>query len=312
MIDAYMQQLSPYVRIAMDSWLNKVWLADRELWDYELLYVKEGILEITLKDEAFEATAGEVLLFKPRQRHGIRVIGDAPVNQPHIHFDLIELADSPLVPVSFKLATAMREEEVAWFRPDRLSGPDLILPTRMKPRAILRFEELLFRVIREFELQLPFYQLRLKGFMLDLLVFLLRDSFSPFQPAEQDKSKLLWDIQNYIHIHSNRELTLDEADGSFPSEQAVSHPNVQEHPQHRAYPLSPAAAIGTRQKPAEAYAAVYTRNLRCAGLFQHPRVQPRLQEQRRLQPDNVPERSLLTRQHLNSLNLFFNPLLRRS
>ena len=37
--------LSPYIRVAMDSTINPPWkLPERVIFDYELLFVKEGII----------------------------------------------------------------------------------------------------------------------------------------------------------------------------------------------------------------------------------------------------------------------------
>ncbi|OMF36708.1 hypothetical protein BK133_08665 [Paenibacillus sp. FSL H8-0548] len=210
------QMLSPYVRVAMDHWLQSgTVIAERMLWDYELLYVKQGALKVELEHTVMEAGAGHVLLFKPRQRHSIKVIGDSPVAQPHVHFDLIELPDSADVPVSFKLAKDMNAEEMGWFREDLLSGPDLELPVRIQLRSIQPFEEQLFRIIREYEIRLPFYQLRLKGLMLELLVCLLRDSYWPNQMGEISGADQLVAIQHYMNAHAGRELTLNELAGQF-------------------------------------------------------------------------------------------------
>jgi AraC-like DNA-binding protein len=211
-----LHMLSPYVRVAMNHQLKPgAIIAERMIWDYELLYVKQGTLEIELKHTTYEASTGDVLLFKPRQRHAIRVIGETPVDQPHIHFDLFELPNSSTVPISFKHEREMSEEEEGWFREDLLSGTDIELPELIRLRSIQPFENLLFRIIREYEMQLPFYHPRMKGLMIELLVFLLRDSYRSFPIGEVNGIDQLTEIQHYMNAHANRELALDELAGKF-------------------------------------------------------------------------------------------------
>ncbi|MDQ6423542.1 AraC family transcriptional regulator [Paenibacillus sp. LHD-117] len=214
---AAVRSLSPYVRVALDHWLQPgTVIAERMLWDYELLFVKHGTLEVEIEQTRHVASAGDVLLFKPRQSHVIRVSEHSNVHQPHVHFDLIELADSEEVPVSFKHEREMSAEEARWFRDDLLSGPDLRLPNLIRLRSVHPFEEILFRIIREYEMRLPFYRIRLKSLMLELLVCLLRDAHLPL-PADVGGADPvpLEDIQLFLSENASRELTLDELADQF-------------------------------------------------------------------------------------------------
>ncbi|MCQ6557975.1 AraC family transcriptional regulator [Paenibacillus mendelii] len=211
-----LQHLSPYVRVAMDHWLPlNAYIPERVIWDYELLFVKHGELEVTVEDTLYNGTTGDVFLFKPKQRHSIRVVGQAPVEQPHVHFDLIEDSDSPFIPVSFKPASEMDETELAWFRQDLLSGPELLLPSRIRLRSPKVFEKLLFTIIQEFRARAPFAELRLKGLMLDLLVTLIRDSHWQIRYDEPDRVTQLTSMKDYLNRHSDRTVTLDEMSAHF-------------------------------------------------------------------------------------------------
>lgn len=212
-----LQTLSPYIRVAFDHWLQPgTVIAERMLWDYELLYVKQGTLEVDFGPRTIKATSGDILLFKPRQAHTIRVPEHGPVHQPHVHFDLHELSDSDVVPVSFKHERAMSEEELRWFRDDLLSGPELTLDSVIRLQSVHPFEELLFRIIREFEMQLPFYRIRVKSLLLELLVCLLRDAHSaPLEGIGESCNVRLEDIQLYLSENANRELALEELTEQF-------------------------------------------------------------------------------------------------
>ncbi|GGD46570.1 AraC family transcriptional regulator [Paenibacillus nasutitermitis] len=210
-----LEQLSPYIRVAMDSWLGTDTFIERVIWDYELLFLKEGKLEVTVENNVYAGEAGDVFLFKPRQPHTIRVLGGQPARQPHVHFDLTESFDSPDIWVSFKTLEQMSPAESNWFRPDLLSGPDWKLPSRIRLPGLLTFEELLFAIIREFEMKMPFHRIRLKGLMLELLAFLLRETQLEENLREPGHLALLLEIQHYLNLHAGRELILDELSEQF-------------------------------------------------------------------------------------------------
>ncbi|WP_054024577.1 AraC family transcriptional regulator [Bacillus sp. FJAT-28004] len=212
----YLRQLSPYVRVAMDHWLQPgAMILERMIWDYEILYLKQGELEVTIENSVYQAVAGDVFLFKPGQRHSIRVVGESPVDQPHVHFDMIERPDSEDVSVSFKLDHEMDEVEKGWFREDVLSGKDLFLPNQIRLRNTPPFEDILFKIIREYQMKTPFFEYRLKGMILELLVCLLRDFNWLQRVDEPEKMDLLVEIQRYMNIHANRQLTLEELSDQF-------------------------------------------------------------------------------------------------
>ncbi|UVI32447.1 AraC family transcriptional regulator [Paenibacillus spongiae] len=211
-----LRHLSPYVRVAMDHWLQlNAYIPDRAIWDYELLYVKQGELEVTVEDAVYRGAEGDVFLFKPKQRHSISVVGQAPVEQPHVHFDIIEAPDSRLIPVSFKPEEEMDQTELGWFRQDLLSGPELQLPNRIRLRSPKTFEKLLFTIIHEFRAQAPYADLRLKGLMLDLLVTLFRESHWHAGYDQPDRVTQLMNMKEYLNQHADRTVTLDEMSAHF-------------------------------------------------------------------------------------------------
>lgn len=94
--------LSPYVRIAWYSTLEPhTHLGPRDIFDYELLYLKEGSARITVEGRVYDGNPGDVFLFRPHQRHKIECLNNFPVIQPHVHFDLQYRADQRDVFVSY-------------------------------------------------------------------------------------------------------------------------------------------------------------------------------------------------------------------
>ena len=152
------EQLSPYIRVAMDSKINFPWhLKERVLFDYELLYVKEGRVKVTIEDQCYTGEPGDLFLFRPKQRHTIRKIGTSPLRQPHLHFDLYYTEDSPDVKISFKPLKEISSEEMRWFREDHLDQFSLHLASHLRLRNPIIIERMIFDIIHEFQMKLPYY-----------------------------------------------------------------------------------------------------------------------------------------------------------
>ncbi|PYI55584.1 AraC family transcriptional regulator [Paenibacillus flagellatus] len=180
--------LSPYIRVALDNELIPGWLIkERVLFDYELLYIKEGAARITVMDEVYHGKPGDIFLFKPKQRHSILNRGAVPVRQPHIHFDLYYQPDSPDVKVSFKPLNEIAPHEMSWFREDLCSAPPFELPTYIRLHNPLAFEKMLLDLIHDYNLGLPYGQLYAKGAFIRLWTHLLREH--------------QWNQNSHLHSH---------------------------------------------------------------------------------------------------------------
>jgi AraC-like DNA-binding protein len=200
----------------MDSAVDASWsVKERVIWDYELLYLMEGELTVTVEDRSYHGQPGDVFIFLPKQRHSIRAAGGSRVRQPHVHFDLTEQEDSPQVMVSFKMAEDMTPQELQWFRSDELSTLAPGLPSQIRlqnPRAV---EAELFALIHELEAKPPFYEIRAKSLLLQLLTLVLREHhWNRVSPADNRLETLL-QMQNYIHSNVHRYVSLDELSEAF-------------------------------------------------------------------------------------------------
>src|SRR5690349_10308368 len=97
-----LDSISPYIRVAFPSSINAPWhLKERVIFDYEILLIKEAELLITIEDKSYHGMPGDIFLFKPRQRHSMRIIKGTRFIQPHIHFDLFYHENRHDVKVSF-------------------------------------------------------------------------------------------------------------------------------------------------------------------------------------------------------------------
>ncbi|WP_309568642.1 AraC family transcriptional regulator [Paenibacillus sp. sptzw28] len=205
------EQLSPYIRVAMDSSIPFRWkLKERVLFDYELLYVKEGRIRVTIEGQSYEGKAGDLFLFRPKQRHSIEKIGTETVRQPHLHFDLFYQEDSPDVKVSFKPLEEISEEEMKWFREDALDLFSVPLASHLRLRNPVIIENMLFDIIKETQMKLPFYEMNIKGMFIQLFIHLLRENYWNQNPHLLTNMDELVKLRNYLKHHIDQKVTLEE------------------------------------------------------------------------------------------------------
>lgn len=161
--------LAPYIRVAWYSTLAPhTVIGPRDIFDYELLYLKEGTASIAIEGKSFDAVPGDVFLFRPHQRHIIRCLNDYPVIQPHVHFDLQYQNDYKDVFVSYETAENMTMPQKALFRQDILSSFYPQIPPRIHLKKHKIFEEYLFDLIDEHDQPSYFTQVRQQWLFLRL------------------------------------------------------------------------------------------------------------------------------------------------
>ncbi|AJY77319.1 AraC family transcriptional regulator [Paenibacillus beijingensis] len=207
----HIQQLSPYIRVAMDSKVPFPWqLEERVLYDYELLYVMEGQVSVTIEDQEYEGLPGDLFLFRPKQRHSIRKVGSGLLRQPHLHFDLIYQHDSPDVRVSFKPLAAIAEEEKRWFREDLLDSFSVPLSSHLRLRNPIVIEKMLLDIIKEHQMKLPFYEMNVKGMFIQLFIHLLRENYWNENPHVLTNMDELVKLRNYLKHQADQKVKLEQ------------------------------------------------------------------------------------------------------
>lgn len=203
--------LSPYIRFAKDDKLNGIFeLKERIIFDYELLFVMEGKLIITVEDEVYNVAAGDVFLFRPNRRHSMRCLSSDGFRQPHIHFDLVRQEDSERVPVSFKSFDEMTEEERGMIRPDLLTEEGLNLPDKLCIGDLNTFQRLLFEVIHEYENKMPFSDLNAQGVFLQLLAYILRQYIDSEIAGDMPYKNIMMKIRQYLNVNTNISISLED------------------------------------------------------------------------------------------------------
>jgi AraC-like DNA-binding protein len=210
-IHVMIQQLSPYIRLAMDSIVPIRWqLKERVIFDYELLYVMEGRIKVSIEDQIYEGIPGDLFLIRPNQRHSFEKIGTEPLRQPHLHFDLFYMEDSPDVKISFKPLGEMSHEEIKWFRDDALDRFSVQLASHLRLRKPIIIEKMLFEIIKEFQMRLPFYEMNVKGMFIQMFIHLLRENYWNEHPHLLTNMEELVVLRNFLNHNVNQKVTLDE------------------------------------------------------------------------------------------------------
>ena len=98
----HLSAINPYVRVALRSVLQSdIVIKQRVIYDYELIYLELGDMTFVYDGVAYACSAGDVLLICPGVPHSFHV-ADAPLSQPHLHFDMTERVNSERIPISYK------------------------------------------------------------------------------------------------------------------------------------------------------------------------------------------------------------------
>ncbi|MCC3373575.1 helix-turn-helix domain-containing protein [Cohnella sp. REN36] len=206
-----MNVLSPYVRVAWDSIIDPPFvITERVIYDYELLYVKDGEIKVTVEDQVYNGIPGDIFLFKPMQTHSILLLNNQRLHQPHVHFDLFYQPDSPAVKVSYKPLKAMTEQERASFREDITPHLESPLPNHIRLNRPIVIEKLIYDIIFELEQKFPYRDIAAKGLFVQLWIQLLREIHWQNNAHLLSKWEQLDRVKNYISHHTDHEITLDE------------------------------------------------------------------------------------------------------
>lgn len=127
-------EFSPYIRVASKSFFTAPFrISRRVIFDYEIILIESGKWALTVEDKVYICRENDVLLIRPGQAHMIESIGDIPVSQPHIHFDMIYDDFSEKISVSFKDLPQFDKTELRMIRADVFDGSGLNSPILTVP-----------------------------------------------------------------------------------------------------------------------------------------------------------------------------------
>ena len=209
----FLWRVNPYIRRACYNQLKST-ISERVIYDYELLFIKEGNSIITIEDRVYKTQIGDVYIFKPGVRHSIKVFGKVLI-QPHIHFDLAFDDDSFNIPISFIDKESMTKEEKSIIRKDIMESFLQSFPECIRLKNTTNIEYMLFSIINTWNAPTLYPEIELKYRFLRMFHYLLAEitwmrSRQEKQPKERAKM-----MKMYMDRNKNRVVTLGELAGVY-------------------------------------------------------------------------------------------------
>lgn len=184
-------------------------MRQRVIFDYELLYIKEGTAQITVEGENYRGQVGDVFIFRPRQRHSIFVSASHSFVQPHVHFDLLYRENREYIPISFQDLDEISIDEYPYFHKDILDSFYPSFPTVFHLHSPHAFELKLFDLIHEFENPSIHASIRLPSLFLTLWEQVLNEITYSFDDSNMPKEDSAQKVKFYIEQHTHTSLTMD-------------------------------------------------------------------------------------------------------
>ncbi len=190
-------------------------LRERVIFDYELIYVKEGTATFTIEDEVYSGKPGDIFIFQPNRRHSIHVSPKGHMIQPHVHFDLLYRENRFDIPISFKNTNQLTSDEQTLFHPDMLDEFCSPFPCCLHPHNPKYIEFLLFELIDEYDSghgkdNDPYHEFRTLRLFLRLWEQVVNEAKYSFEPTENQRKENAEKIRVYIEHHVSHVLTVEE------------------------------------------------------------------------------------------------------
>jgi AraC-like DNA-binding protein len=201
--------MDPYVRFAMHHTYKEGYYISRQIWDHEIIYIEEGTMKITIDGKVYIVEKDDVVILRPRVPHTIEW-NNEDCKQPHVHFDFFHQNDSDKVGVSLRRPAQMNYEEKHYFREDYLSKNDIDLPYVFHLKQSRIIKTLMYKIIDEYEYKFQNYKIVLKGLLIQLFAYILRD-YRLGQIKNHDVNvRVLDDLVEYMIENSENALTLSD------------------------------------------------------------------------------------------------------
>ncbi|MBE5756359.1 MAG: AraC family transcriptional regulator [Clostridiales bacterium] len=201
-------EINPYIRQAKESTLLKgMNINQRIIFDYELLYLREGNFTLIYNGDTFYCKKGDVILIEPGVQHEF-IVNTTDISQPHIHFDLSYRANSEKIPICFKDITAMTDKEKDMIHENMLpSYPTApLLVCKNKTRFLTYFNKIVSKR--------PTSPLVRKGLLLELLGLIFYDNFWGLLRKEQFPT-IAHQVKDYIDRGNGLDMSLDDLSKFF-------------------------------------------------------------------------------------------------
>jgi AraC-like DNA-binding protein len=193
--------INPYIRLAMKSRIPSGHnIAERIIYDYELIYLEEGNFTFIYNGETYDCKAGDIIFICPGIAHSF-LLNHGEISQPHIHFDITHRPQSEFIPISFKDLDNMSDTEREWIHKDYYSAYKHmpLLDIQNKPE----FLEVFYHIVSG-----HLDDLTKKSLMIKLIAIIINDNFQELLQSDK-QSNVANQIKDYIDAGNGMGMTLD-------------------------------------------------------------------------------------------------------
>lgn len=201
--------ISPYIRFASHSWLSAFNVRKRIIYDYELILIEKGVWEFIYEDNSYKVGENDIIFICPGKIHEMRKVGELPVKQPHIHFDIFYEDSSKDIGISYKLHDNMTKAEKAMLRQNIFEDADSFKPV-FRISDIGYFKHLFFEIVDCYIDKPPMHELTCKTKMIELLMYIIEDR-NLWNLNDNDgkrESVMLTNVYQYISKNFHKRITL--------------------------------------------------------------------------------------------------------
>jgi AraC-like DNA-binding protein len=200
---------TPYIRLAMFDTILNEFKMDRAIWDYEIIYIAEGKMLVTVNDIQYECVEDDIIFLRPRVHH-ILESGYVKVVQPHVHFDFNEDEYSKNIYIPFITEDKMTHAQKKWFRKDILTELNIDLPPVIRLTNSYIVKSILYRLIDEFTYKYPYSEYMQRALLIELFTEIVRGYNLSTQNIPDKHIESMNQLVKYIYSHADENLSLDD------------------------------------------------------------------------------------------------------
>ena len=194
----------PYIRLAMyHTWLYD-YVADRSIYDNEIIYIDKGKLSLFIDGKTYILKEGDVAIIPPNVYHKITWY-EENCCQPHVHFDFDKDEFSSIIPVSMHRKEQLNEE---YFRPNYWEQNKINMPYVIHCKTPSVIRNTLLDLINVYSLKSPTRELEMEGLLKYLIGLIVAESVGYYEDNEQKDTLSL--LTTYMGENVQNNLSMED------------------------------------------------------------------------------------------------------
>lgn len=198
--------VAPYIRNSDYAIRPPFFLGERNLLDYILFYVQEGVFEICLNGNTHTLREGDLCLLQPGDIHSIRGLTDT-IN-PYVHLDFFY---HPQRESSFVTRPGQLDMTpyAAYMQPRLRDCAELRIPFKLDTPHSAKLRDLIFKIIERWQLQTYIGELEANQLAHEFVTALFKTYLKPQPAAVSVRPFLNW-ITSYFAFRISEPISVDD------------------------------------------------------------------------------------------------------